>query len=80
MPALTWSREAIKVRRRMQRRRATDMPRHAADPLPVGQRANLRPLVVVPNGYRVRFGDWRVSFRVDRDSGIAIRGNAQCAS
>lgn len=54
----------------------------AAAPPPTGQHSNLRPLAGVPNGYRVRFGDWRVSFTIDRDADlmevfeVAPRGGA----
>lgn len=43
---------------------------------------NLLPLKGVPNGFRVRVGDWRVSYTLDRDAGlmsifeIAPRGGA----
>ena len=32
---------------------------------PSGQHANLRPLTYVPDGFRVRVGDRRVSFTLD---------------
>ena len=37
---------------------------------PSGQHADLRPLANVPDGYRVRVGDWRVSCTLDRNAGI----------
>lgn len=86
MAALVWSREAVKVLRRMQPRRAAQIRATcsaiAADPPPGGQHANLRPLVGVLHGYRVRFGDWRGSFRIDQDTDtvevfeVAPRGSA----
>jgi mRNA-degrading endonuclease RelE of RelBE toxin-antitoxin system len=53
----------------------------AAGP-PPAMHSNLRPLVGVQNGYRVRFGDWRVSFTIDHTANamevfeVAVRGGA----
>jgi mRNA interferase RelE/StbE len=53
----------------------------AASP-PPAQHSNLRPLAGVPNGYRLRFGDWRVSFTIDSEAEmlevfeVAPRGGA----
>ena len=40
----------------------------AADPTVPNN--NLRPLKGVPNGFRIRVGDWRVSYTLDRATGI----------
>ena len=40
----------------------------AADPS--ARNPNLRPLKGVPNGFRIRVGDWRVSYTLDRATGI----------
>ena len=37
---------------------------------PSGRHANLRRLAAVPDGFRIRVGDWRVSFTLDREAGI----------
>ena len=37
---------------------------------PTGQHPNLKPLVGVPDGFRIRVGDWRVSFTVDDASEV----------
>ena len=65
-------RSPLKRLRRMQPARARAI-RKAIDRVaanPSGRHANLRPLANVPNGYRVRVGDWRVSFTLDRDAEI----------
>ena len=52
----------------------------AADPTVPNN--NLRPLKGVPNGFRIRVGDWRVSYTLDRQADvirvfeIAPRGGA----
>ena len=52
----------------------------AADPTVPNN--NLSPLKGVPNGFRIRVGDWRASFTLDRQAGvmsvfeIAPRGEA----
>ena len=52
----------------------------AADPS--ARNPNLRPLKGVPNGFRIRVGDWWVSYTLDRTAGvldvfeIAPRGGA----
>jgi mRNA interferase RelE/StbE len=54
----------------------------AADPPPSGRPRNVVALAGVPDGYRLRVGDWRVSFTVDhaRDEiavfEVAARGSA----
>ena len=40
----------------------------AADPS--AAHPNLRPLKGVPNGFRIRVGDWGVSYILDRAAGI----------
>jgi mRNA interferase RelE/StbE len=56
------------------------LTRAAADPS--ARNPNLRPLKGVPNGFRIRVGDWRVSYTLDRGAGaldvfeIAPRGGA----
>jgi mRNA interferase RelE/StbE len=77
-------RDAVKALRRMQPAKAADIRRAidrvAADPS--GRSNNLSPLKGVPNGYRIRVGDWRVSFTLDRAAQvmevfeIAPRGGA----
>jgi mRNA interferase RelE/StbE len=77
-------RDALKVLSRMQPAKARDIrqviARVAADPS--ARNPNLRPLKGVPNGFRVRVGDWRVSYTLDRAAGvldvfeIAPRGGA----
>ena len=37
---------------------------------PSGRHPNLRRLTEVPDGFRIRVGDWRVSFTLDREAGI----------
>ncbi len=56
------------------------LARVAADPSAANN--NLRPLKGVPQGFRLRVGDWRVSYTLDRAAGvidvfeIAPRGGA----
>jgi len=68
----------------MQRAKAEDifaaLDRIATDPS--ARNNNVKPLRGVPSGYRVRVGDWRVSYTLDRSAGvieifeIAPRGGA----
>jgi mRNA interferase RelE/StbE len=77
-------REALRVLRRMQPAKAQDIraaiARVAADPTAPAN--NLRPLKGVPHGFRIRVGDWRVCYTLDRRAGvmrvfeIAPRGGA----
>jgi mRNA interferase RelE/StbE len=77
-------RDALKVLSRMQPAKARDIrqaiARVAADP--PARNPNLRPLKGVPNGFRIRVGDWRVSYTLDCTAGvmdvfeIAPRGGA----
>jgi mRNA interferase RelE/StbE len=81
---IEYRRDPLKALRRMQRAKAEDIlavvDRVAADPF--ARNANIKPLRGVPNGYRVRVGDWRVSYTLDRATGmievfeIAPRGGA----
>lgn len=77
-------REARKVLRRLQVAKAQDIrkaiDRVAADPSAPNN--NIRPLVGIPGGFRIRVGDWRVSYTLDRSANrmtifeIAPRGGA----
>jgi mRNA interferase RelE/StbE len=78
------ARNAGEVLVRMQPAKAKDI-REAIDKVaadPTAPNNNLRPLKGVPNGFRIRVGDWRVSFTLDRQGGvmsvfeIAPRGGA----
>ena len=81
---VTYRRDPIKALRRMQRAKAEDIAgaiqRVAAAPWAPNN--NLMPLKGVPNRFRLRVGDWRVSYTVDRDAAvidvfeIAPRGGA----
>jgi mRNA interferase RelE/StbE len=81
---ILYRRDAVKALRRMQRAKAEDINAAirliAADPWAANN--NIRPLRGVPNGFRVRIGDWRVSYTLDRSGGvlevfeIAPRGGA----
>ncbi len=78
------ARDALKVLSRMQPAKARDIreavTQMAADPSAPNN--NLRPLKGVPNGFRIRVGDWRVSYTLDRAADlvsvfeIAARGGA----
>jgi mRNA-degrading endonuclease RelE of RelBE toxin-antitoxin system len=65
---VTYRHDPVKVLRRMQRAKAEDImaaiERVAADPSALNN--NLR----VPNGFRIRIGDWRASYTVDRDAAV----------
>jgi len=77
-------REARKVLRRLQPAKAQDIreaiDRIAADPNAPSN--NVRRLAGVPNGFRVRVGDWRVSYTLNRQTNrmtifeVAPRGGA----
>jgi mRNA interferase RelE/StbE len=81
---VTYRRDPVKVLRRMQRAKAEDImaaiERVAANPS--ASNNNVRALKGVPNGYRIRIGDWRASYTVDRNAAvidvfeIAPRGGA----
>ena len=77
-------REATKVLRRLQAAKAQDI-REAIDRVaaePSAPNNNIRPLVDIPNGFRIRVGDWRVSYTLDRRADrmtifeVAPRGGA----
>jgi mRNA interferase RelE/StbE len=67
---VTYRRDPVKVLRRLQRAKAEDIieaiERIAADPSALNN--NVRPLKGVPGGLRVRVGDWRVSYTIDREA------------
>jgi len=79
-----YRRDPIKTLRRMPRAKAEDIAaairRVAADPSAPNN--NLRALKGVSNGFRVRVGNWRVSYTVDWEADvmdvfeIAPRGGA----
>lgn len=37
---------------------------------PRAKNSNMKPLTGVPNGFRLRVGDWRVSFTLDIQAGV----------
>jgi mRNA interferase RelE/StbE len=84
MYSVTYRRNAGKVLVRMQRAKADDiraaLARIAADP--AAPNNNLLPLRGRPDGFRLRVGDWRVSYTLDRGARvidvfeIAPRGGA----
>jgi hypothetical protein len=65
-------RGAVRVLRRIQPAKAQDIraaiARVAADPTAPAN--NLRPLKGVPQGFRIRVGDWWVSYALDRRAGV----------
>jgi mRNA interferase RelE/StbE len=83
---LIWKRDAAKAMLRMEPRRAAAiraaLQEVAADPPPRGRPRNVVALAGVPDGYRLRVGDWRVSFTVDHACDeiavfeVAARGSA----
>jgi mRNA interferase RelE/StbE len=73
MLRLTWKHDALKALLGMQSKRAAAIRtrcQEIATAPPPARQANLKPLAGVQNGYRVRFGDWRVSFTIDQDAGV----------
>jgi mRNA-degrading endonuclease RelE of RelBE toxin-antitoxin system len=85
MLTLTWKRDALKALMGMQSKRAAAIRqkcREIGAAPPASPHSNLRPLAGVPNGCRVRFGDWRVSFTIDHAANamevfeVATRGGA----
>jgi mRNA interferase RelE/StbE len=81
---IEFRRDPLKALRNMQRAKAEDVLA-ALDRIadrPFARNNNIKPLRGVTNGYRVRVGDWRVSYRIDRDADvvevfeIAPRGGA----
>jgi mRNA interferase RelE/StbE len=81
---IEYRRDPQKALRGMQRAKAEDifgaLDRIAANPL--ARNNNIKSLKGVPNGYRVRVGDWRVSYTLNRAADvidvfeIAPRGGA----
>jgi mRNA interferase RelE/StbE len=78
------ARDAGKVLARMQPAKARDI-REAIDRVatdPTAPNNNIRALTGVPNGFRIRVGDWRGSYTLDHRGGvmnvfeIAPRGGA----
>jgi len=69
---IAWRREPQKALRRTQPAKAADIveaiERIAADPSAPNN--NIRPLRGLPNGFRVRVGDWRVSYTLDSADGV----------
>ena len=66
------ARNAGKVLVRMQPAKARDI-REAIDEIaadPGAQNNNIRALRGVPNGFRIRVGDWRVSYTLDHWAGV----------
>ncbi len=78
------AREALKVLAHMQPAKARDIreaiAKVPADP--IARNTNLCPLKGVPSGFRIRAGDWLVSYTLDRAADqmsvfeIAPRGGA----
>ena len=66
--SVTYRRDPLKALRRMQPAKAQDiregLAKVGADPSAPNN--NLNTLKGVENGFRLRVGDWRVSFTVDR--------------
>jgi mRNA interferase RelE/StbE len=66
--AITYRRDALRALSRMQPAKADDirqaLARVAADP--TAPNNNLRPLRGRANAFRIRVGDWRVSYTLDR--------------
>ena len=66
--------EAAKMLGRMQPKRAkairAALEAVAADPF--AQHANAKPLAGVRDGFRLRHGDWRILYRLDREAGTMV--------
>ena len=81
---IVYRRGPQKALRRMQRAKAEDifeaLERIAAEPH--ARSNNVKPLKGIVDGYRIRVGDWRVSYTLDHRTGvidvfeIAPRGGA----
>jgi mRNA interferase RelE/StbE len=69
---LVYRRHAVKILRGTQPEKAADISaaviRIAAEPFAPNN--NIRPLRGIRNGYRVRVGDWRVSYTLDRNADV----------
>jgi mRNA interferase RelE/StbE len=84
MHAITFRRDALRALSRLQPAKVEDirlaLTRVAADP--AAPNNNLRPLRGRSNAFRIRVGDWRVSYTLDRRAQvidvyeIASRGGA----
>jgi mRNA-degrading endonuclease RelE of RelBE toxin-antitoxin system len=73
MLGLTWKRDAVKALLGMQPKRAAAIRakcQEIAVASPPARHANLTALAGVENGYRVRFGDWRMSFTINLGSDV----------
>jgi mRNA interferase RelE/StbE len=81
---VTYRRDPEKALRRIQPAKAEDImaavDQIAADPSAPNN--NVRPLKGISNGFRVRVGDWRVSYTINREARlievfeVAPRGGA----
>jgi mRNA interferase RelE/StbE len=71
---IEYRRDPLKALRAMQRAKAEDifsaLDRVAANPF--ARNSNLKPLKGVANGYRLRVGDWRVSYTLDRAEDVIV--------
>jgi mRNA interferase RelE/StbE len=69
---IVYRRDPVKVLRRVQPAKAGDITgaveRIAADPSAPNH--NVKPLRGISNGFRVRVGDWRVSYTIDREARV----------
>lgn len=84
MFTITYSKSAARRLQKMQPKKAASIlatvERIAARP--EGKHVNVKPLSNVEDGYRLRSGDWRVSYVIDREAetldvfAIAPRGGA----
>jgi mRNA interferase RelE/StbE len=67
---IAYRKTAMKRLLRMQPKRA-NLIRKALEAVaaePSGSHSNLKPLTGVPGGFRIRIGDWRISFLLDFDA------------
>jgi mRNA interferase RelE/StbE len=71
---IEYRRDPLKALRAMPRAKVEDifaaLDRIAANPF--ARNNNLKPLKGVVNGYRLRVGDWRVSYTLDRAEEVMI--------
>ena len=69
---VVYRRDPQKALRRMQPAKAEDilqrMAKIAADS--AASDNNVKPLKGVPDGFRLRMGDWRVSYTIDQEAGV----------
>jgi len=81
---ITWKKTALKTLLKIQPAKAADIREKLAlfAAAPDQPNNNLKSLEGVENGYRLRVGDWRVSFTLDEDADeidvfeVAPRGGA----